>query len=181
MRRKFFFAVWPCMEMDVLGLAWKWMNIMARGVAVKSIDDKNMDISTLEKFLQERIKVGGKPGALSDTVHYVRQKERSPLTSPPIPTSPNVSDQKYLRKYNLCDCIEQRQGLKLRQAVEELLYIFGSAFVMENENSGCLVGCDESLIASISALTSLWTTIHLYPVDLLSLLARDQEEGLDAF
>nr|VDD07627.1 unnamed protein product [Brassica oleracea] len=48
-----------------------------------------MDISSLEKFLQERIKVGGKPGALSDTVHYVRQKERSPLTSPPIPTSPN--------------------------------------------------------------------------------------------
>ncbi|KAF3583251.1 hypothetical protein F2Q69_00029558 [Brassica cretica] len=38
---------------------------------------------------------------------------------------------------------------KLRQAVEELLYIFGSAFVMENENSGCLVGCDESLIASV--------------------------------
>ncbi|KAH0879350.1 hypothetical protein HID58_066744, partial [Brassica napus] len=140
---------------------------MAGGVAVKSIDDKNMDISMLEKFLLEQIKVGGKPGVLSDSVPLRETKERSLLTSPPIPTSPNVSGQKYLRKYNLRDWLSvtalnkdrDRYHLRYlnivtateirRQAVEELLYIFGSAFVMENENLGCLVGCGEPLIASV--------------------------------
>ncbi|CAN6882785.1 unnamed protein product [Brassica oleracea] len=48
-----------------------------------------MDISMLEKFLLEQIKVGGKPGVLSDSVPLRETKERSLLTSPPIPTSPN--------------------------------------------------------------------------------------------
>ncbi|KAG5415530.1 hypothetical protein IGI04_003097 [Brassica rapa subsp. trilocularis] len=37
----------------------------------------------------------------------------------------------------------------VRQTVEELLYIFGSAFFMEIENSDCLVVCSESLIALV--------------------------------
>ncbi|KAG9134030.1 hypothetical protein Leryth_004730 [Lithospermum erythrorhizon] len=34
----------------------------------KPVEDKIMEIASLEKFLQERIKVGGKPGALADAV-----------------------------------------------------------------------------------------------------------------
>lgn len=66
---------------------------MARGVAVKSsgagskkkgvsfvidcskpVDDTILEIATLEKFLQERIKVGGKPGALGNSVSITRDK-----------------------------------------------------------------------------------------------------------
>ncbi|KAL9660565.1 hypothetical protein QQ045_025381 [Rhodiola kirilowii] len=32
-----------------------------------------MDIASLEKFLQERIKVGGKPGALGDAITVTRE------------------------------------------------------------------------------------------------------------
>ncbi|KAH0870157.1 hypothetical protein HID58_077179, partial [Brassica napus] len=38
----------------------------------KPVDDKIMEIASLEKFLQERIKVGGKAGALGDSKHNVR-------------------------------------------------------------------------------------------------------------
>ncbi|CAJ2674556.1 unnamed protein product [Trifolium pratense] len=48
----------------------------------KPVEDKIMDIASLEKFLQERIKVGGKVGALGDSVTITRDKPRSllPLT-----------------------------------------------------------------------------------------------------
>ena len=38
----------------------------------KPVDDKIMEIASLEKFLQERIKVGGKAGALGDSVSITR-------------------------------------------------------------------------------------------------------------
>ncbi|EOA39439.1 hypothetical protein CARUB_v10012583mg [Capsella rubella] len=66
---------------------------MTRGVAVKSsgtggkkkgvsfvidcskpVEDTIMEIATLEKFLQERIKVGGKAGALGNSVSIIRDK-----------------------------------------------------------------------------------------------------------
>ncbi|CAN7066712.1 unnamed protein product [Brassica oleracea var. botrytis] len=70
---------------------------MARGVAVKSsakkkgvafvidcskpVDDEIMEIATLEKFLQERIKVGGKPGALGDSVSITKEKGKITVTA----------------------------------------------------------------------------------------------------
>ncbi|EFH68386.1 hypothetical protein ARALYDRAFT_470241 [Arabidopsis lyrata subsp. lyrata] len=63
---------------------------MARGIAAKSsggakkkgvsfvidcskpVDDTIMEIATLEKFLQERIKVGGKAGSLGNSVSITR-------------------------------------------------------------------------------------------------------------
>lgn len=42
----------------------------------KPIEDKIMDIASLEKFLQERIKVGGKAGALGDVVTVAREKSK---------------------------------------------------------------------------------------------------------
>ena len=47
----------------------------------KPVEDKIMDIASLEKFLQERIKVGGKAGALGDSVTVTREKNKITVTS----------------------------------------------------------------------------------------------------
>lgn len=47
----------------------------------KPVEDKIMEISSLEKYLQERIKVGGKPGALGDSVTVVRDKTKITVTA----------------------------------------------------------------------------------------------------
>lgn len=47
----------------------------------KPVEDKIMDIASLEKFLQERIKVGGKAGALGDVVSIARDKNKISVTS----------------------------------------------------------------------------------------------------
>lgn len=47
----------------------------------KPVEDKIMDIASLEKFLQERIKVGGKAGALGDAVTVTREKNKITVTS----------------------------------------------------------------------------------------------------
>ncbi|CAN7123589.1 unnamed protein product [Brassica rapa subsp. narinosa] len=146
-----------------------------------------MDFSTLEKFLQEQIKVGGKPELLVTPFPLCETKARSPYRHHRSHLSKwyitifilrnlQVSDQIYLRKYNLRDwlCVIALNNDKdrfrpagidivtgwgryfrvtataiVRQTVEELLYIFGSAFFMEIENLDCLVVCGESLIALV--------------------------------
>ncbi|CAH9145113.1 unnamed protein product [Cuscuta epithymum] len=47
----------------------------------KPVDDKIMDIASLEQFLQERIKVGGKAGALGDSVTITRDKTKITVTA----------------------------------------------------------------------------------------------------
>lgn len=47
----------------------------------KPVEDKIMDIASLEKFLQERIKVAGKAGALGDSVTVTRDKSKITVTS----------------------------------------------------------------------------------------------------
>ncbi|MBA0715171.1 hypothetical protein Golax_014090 [Gossypium laxum] len=47
----------------------------------KPVEDKIMDIASLEKFLQERIKVGGKAGALGDSVTVTRDKSKITVSS----------------------------------------------------------------------------------------------------
>ncbi|KAG2284056.1 hypothetical protein Bca52824_055276 [Brassica carinata] len=68
----------------------------------KPVDDKIMDIALLEKFLQQRIKVGGKAGALGDSVSITRDKSKITVTS-----NSNINDvylkyltKKYLKKHN---------------------------------------------------------------------------------
>ncbi|GFY94893.1 ribosomal L22e protein family [Actinidia rufa] len=48
---------------------------------VKLMEDKIMEITSLEKFLQERIKVGDKAGALGDSVTITRDKSKITVTS----------------------------------------------------------------------------------------------------
>lgn len=47
----------------------------------KPVEDKIMEIASLEKFLQERIKVGGKAGALGDSVTVTREKNKITVTA----------------------------------------------------------------------------------------------------
>ncbi|KAL4588268.1 hypothetical protein LXL04_001151 [Taraxacum kok-saghyz] len=47
----------------------------------KPVEDKIMEIASLEKFLQERIKVGGKAGNLGDSVTISREKNKISVTS----------------------------------------------------------------------------------------------------
>lgn len=47
----------------------------------KPVEDKIMEVASLEKFLQERIKVGGKAGALGDSVTVTREKSKITVTS----------------------------------------------------------------------------------------------------
>ncbi|KAK6243033.1 hypothetical protein QUC31_009442 [Theobroma cacao] len=47
----------------------------------KPVEDKIMEIASLEKFLQERIKVGGKAAALGETVALTLEKSKIIVTA----------------------------------------------------------------------------------------------------
>ncbi|KAK3276120.1 60S ribosomal protein L22 [Cymbomonas tetramitiformis] len=46
----------------------------------KPVDDKIMEIASFEKFLQDKIKVNGKAGALGDQVKVSRDKSNNKIT-----------------------------------------------------------------------------------------------------
>ncbi|XP_040997865.1 60S ribosomal protein L22-2-like [Juglans microcarpa x Juglans regia] len=71
----------------------------------KPVEEKIMDIASLEKFLQERIKVGGKVSALCESITVVRKESKISITS-----DSNFSERylkyltkKYLKKHNVRD------------------------------------------------------------------------------
>jgi len=73
----------------------------------KPVEDKIMDIASLEKFLQERIKVGGKAGALGDSITVTRDKSKITVTS----------DSNFSKRYSLhhaplvcCHFFSHRRG-----------------------------------------------------------------------
>ena len=67
----------------------------------KPVEDKIMDIASLEKFLQERIKVGGKAGALGDSVTVTREKSKITVTS-----DSNFSKRYLLINHYFCSLLE---------------------------------------------------------------------------
>ena len=86
----------------------------------KPVEDKIMEIASLEKFLQERIKVGGKAGALGDSVTVTRDKSKITVTS-----DSNFSKRylkyltkKYLKKHNVRDWLRVISSNKDRSAYE---------------------------------------------------------------
>ncbi|KAJ9181901.1 hypothetical protein P3X46_005946 [Hevea brasiliensis] len=86
----------------------------------KPVEDKIMDIASLEKFLQERIKVGGKAGALGDSVTVTREKSKINVTS-----DSNFSKRylkyltkKYLKKHNVRDWLRVIASNKDRNVYE---------------------------------------------------------------
>ncbi|MED6120164.1 60S ribosomal protein L22B [Stylosanthes scabra] len=70
----------------------------------KPVEDKIMDIASLEKFLQERIKVGGKAGALD--MHVLGDRYLKYLTK------------KYLKKHNVRDWLRVIASNKDRNVYE---------------------------------------------------------------
>ncbi|CAN6876642.1 unnamed protein product [Brassica oleracea var. botrytis] len=109
---------------------------MARGAAVKSsakkkgvsfvidcskpVDDKIMEIPTFEKFLQERIKVGGKPGALGDAVTITTAKGKITVTADSTFSKRYLKylTKKYLKKYNIRDWLRVIASNKDRNLYE---------------------------------------------------------------
>ncbi|KAL9237696.1 hypothetical protein vseg_012216 [Gypsophila vaccaria] len=86
----------------------------------KPVEDKIMDIASLEKFLQERIKVAGKPGNLGDSVAISRDKNKIIVTS-----DSNFSKRylkyltkKYLKKHNVRDWLRVIAANKDRNVYE---------------------------------------------------------------
>ncbi|KAK4406690.1 60S ribosomal protein L22-2 [Sesamum angolense] len=90
----------------------------------KPVEDKIMDIASLEKFLQERIKVGGKPGALGDSVTVTREKTKISVTANDTAFSKRYLKyltKKYLKKNNVRDWLRVIASNKDR-SVYELRY-----------------------------------------------------------
>ncbi|KAG6523693.1 60S ribosomal protein L22-2-like [Zingiber officinale] len=90
----------------------------------KPVEDKIMDIASLEKFLQERIKVsGGKAGALGDSVTVTRDKSKITVTSegPFSKRYLKYLTKKFLKKHNVRDWLRVIASNKDR-SVYELRY-----------------------------------------------------------
>uniref|UniRef100_A0A251UEE7 Large ribosomal subunit protein eL22 n=3 Tax=Helianthus annuus TaxID=4232 RepID=A0A251UEE7_HELAN len=86
----------------------------------KPVEDKIMEIASLEKFLQERIKVGGKAGNLGDSVTISREKNKISVTA-----DSNFSKRylkyltkKYLKKHNVRDWLRVIASNKERNVYE---------------------------------------------------------------
>ncbi|KAM7277641.1 hypothetical protein ACFE04_004775 [Oxalis oulophora] len=86
----------------------------------KPVEDKIMDIASLEKFLQERIKVAGKTANLGDAVTVIREKSKITVTS-----DSNFSKRylkyltkKYLKKHNVRDWLRVISSNKDRNVYE---------------------------------------------------------------
>ncbi|XP_008812273.1 60S ribosomal protein L22-2-like [Phoenix dactylifera] len=87
----------------------------------KPVEDKIMEIASLEKFLQERIKVaGGKAGALGDQVIVTRDKSKIIVTSegPFSKRYLKYLTKKYLKKHNVRDWLRVIAANKDRNVYE---------------------------------------------------------------
>ncbi|PIA64357.1 hypothetical protein AQUCO_00100084v1 [Aquilegia coerulea] len=87
----------------------------------KPVEDKIMDIASLEKYLQERIKVGGKAGALGDAVTISREKNKITVSTDHTTFSKRYLKyltKKYLKKHNVRDWLRVIASNKDRNVYE---------------------------------------------------------------
>ena len=87
----------------------------------KPVEDKIMEIASLEKFLQERIKVaGGKAGNLGDSVTVTRDKSKVTVTSDGSFSKRYLKylTKKYLKKHNVRDWLRVIAANKDRNVYE---------------------------------------------------------------
>jgi large subunit ribosomal protein L22e len=89
----------------------------------RQVEDKIMDISSFETFLAERIKVGGKAGALGDVVSVSADKTKVTVTSdaPMSKRYLKYLTKKFLKKHNVRDWLRVIASNKDR-SVYELRY-----------------------------------------------------------
>mmetsp|Transcript_12868 Transcript_12868/g.47052 ORF Transcript_12868/g.47052 Transcript_12868/m.47052 type:complete len:122 (+) Transcript_12868:51-416(+) len=86
----------------------------------KPVEDKIMEIQSFEKFLQDRIKVNGKTGALGDVVQISREKTKLHVASD-IQMSKRYLKyltKKYLKKHNVRDWLRVIASNKDRNVYE---------------------------------------------------------------
>ncbi|CAN4108820.1 unnamed protein product [Withania somnifera] len=86
----------------------------------KPVEDNIMEIASLEKFLQERIKVGGKAGALGDSVTVTRDKTKITVTSESTFSKRYLKylTKKYLKKNSVRDWLRVISSNKDRNVYE---------------------------------------------------------------
>ncbi|GLJ33809.1 hypothetical protein SUGI_0679820 [Cryptomeria japonica] len=86
----------------------------------KPVEDKIMDIASFEKFLQDRIKVGGKTGVLGDVVTISRDKNKLSVTSETAFSKRYLKylTKKYLKKHNVRDWLRVIASNKDRNVYE---------------------------------------------------------------
>lgn len=86
----------------------------------KPVEDKIMDIASFEKFLQEKIKVDGKAGALGDVVTVTRDKTKITVTSESSFSKRYLKylTKKYLKKHNVRDWLRVIASNKDRNIYE---------------------------------------------------------------
>jgi large subunit ribosomal protein L22e len=87
------------------------------------VEDKIMEIASFEKFLLDRIKVGGKAGALGSSVSVSREKAKVTVTSEVAMSKRYLKylTKKYLKKHNVRDWLRVVASNKDR-SVYELRY-----------------------------------------------------------
>ncbi|KAL4440294.1 hypothetical protein ABPG75_003295 [Micractinium tetrahymenae] len=86
----------------------------------KPVEDKIMEIASFEKFLVDKIKVGGKTGVLGDNVKVTRDKTKITVTSE-IQISKRYLKyltKKYLKKHNVRDWLRVIASNKDRNVYE---------------------------------------------------------------
>ncbi|KAL4422011.1 hypothetical protein ABPG77_005441 [Micractinium sp. CCAP 211/92] len=86
----------------------------------KPVEDKIMEIASFEKFLVDKIKVGGKTGVLGDNVTVTRDKTKITVTSE-IQMSKRYLKyltKKYLKKHNVRDWLRVIASNKDRNVYE---------------------------------------------------------------
>lgn len=88
----------------------------------KPVNDKIMELAAFEKFLADKIKVGGKPGALGDAVTVARDKSKVTVTAAPgTPLSKRYLKyltKKFLKKHAVRDWLRVVAAGKDRGAYE---------------------------------------------------------------
>merc|ERR1712072_436995 len=97
----------------------------------KSAEDQIMDVASFERFLADRIKVGGKAGALGDAVTVSRDKSRVVVTTDQDMSKRYLKylTKKYLKKHKVRDWLRVIASNKERN-VYELRYFN----IADNEN-----------------------------------------------
>ncbi|KAL6527605.1 60S ribosomal protein L22B [Orobanche minor] len=86
----------------------------------KPVEDNIMETALFEKFLQERIKVGGKAGALGDSVAVTREKNKIIVTADPTFSKRYLKflTKKFLKKHNVRDWLRVIASNKERNVYE---------------------------------------------------------------
>ena len=105
----------------------------------KPVDDSIMEIAAFEKFLTDKIKVGGKTGVLGENVKIGRDKTKITITSE-VPMSKRYLKyltKKFLKKHNVRDWLRVIASNKDRSVYELRYFNIAENEAEEDEEVEC--------------------------------------------